>query len=298
MERLETFARGEQQTLSMALLVEDTSLLGDLQARLSAIGLLDPPPDGFLGPATQWALMAFCRLSGIPFEGSLSRNAAKTLLAPDAVLPLRPGGDLAGRVAAAMDRRGDWICRHPDCFNIIYVEGMDPDGRRRPRRPDSFDDLRLLLRVAPGGRPELAGAWSATTAAGRPSVEEPAEPEGAPRLRPGQHRAWVIGRTAIGTPLEQDALVQVAPLPVTRDTNRDYHRAGDPADSGLFIIDQHGAMDAPHEEVGGSGAGCLISRDQEGHRAFMAMLRRDPRWWTNNAHRFTTSVLEADEVGD
>ncbi|WP_140885182.1 peptidoglycan-binding domain-containing protein [Muricoccus nepalensis] len=296
MDRLESFAREGQDPLSMALLVRDAALVDALQARLSAAGLLDPPTDGFLGPVTQWALMAFCGPLGIPFEGALSPAAARALLAPGAAWPLRPGDDLAGRVAAAMERRGDWICRHPEGLNIVYVEGMDPEGVKRPRRPDHFDDLRLLLRVAPGGRPELAGAWPATTGGGRPSVEEPAEPAGAPRLRLGQHRAWAIGRTAIGTGQEQDALVQVAPLAVTRDANRDFHREGDPLDSGLLIIDQHGGMDAPPGEVGGAGAGCLVGREQEGHRAFMAMLRRDPRWRASSAHRFTTSVLEAKEL--
>ncbi|MBI0536234.1 peptidoglycan-binding protein [Roseomonas sp. KE2513] len=296
MERLDAFAREGKEPLTSALLIKDNTLVSELQARLSAAGLLDPPEDGFLGPATQWALMEFCRLSGLDYEGALSPDAARALLAAPEVLPLHPGPDLAGRIAAALLRRGDWICRHPDCTNIIYVEGLDTQGRRTPRRPDHFDDLRLLLRVAPGGRPEIAGAWTATTAPGRPAVEEPAEPAGAPRLRHGQHRAWVVGRTAIGTPQEQEALVQLTPLPVTRDANRDFHRADDPEGEELLIIDQHGGLGAPQDEVGGAGAGCLVGREQDGHRAFMAALRADPRWIVNNAHVFTTSVLGADEV--
>ena len=296
MTRLDAFARGAEGPLIAALLVRDPALVSAVQDRLSAAGLLDPPADGFLGPATQWALMEFCRLSGTPFEGGLSPGAARALLDAPEVLPLQPGPDLAGRVAAALLRRGDWICRHPDGANIVYVEGLDTAGNPTPRRPDHFDDLRLLLRVAPGGRPEIAGAWTATTAPGRPAVEEPAEPGGAPRLRPGQHRAWVIGRTAIGTAQEQEALVQQAPLPATRDANRDFRRAGDAEGQEVLIIDQHGGMDAPPDRVGGAGAGCLVGREQAGHRAFMAALRADPRWAVNNAHVFTTSVLEARDL--
>lgn len=280
----------------VALLVRREAAVAELQARLAHHGLLDPPADGLLDPATQWALAAFCTAAGTPFDGGLHPATAAALLAPTPVLPVQPGDDLAGRVAAALLRRGDPLPRHPDLAAIVYVEGLDPAGRAIPRRPDAFDDLRLLLRIAPGGRAEILGAWEATTASGRPAVEQPAEPQGAPRLVRGWHRAWVLGRTAIGTELEQEALVQVAPLPVTRDANRDFRRVGDPAERGLYIIDQHGGFDAPREKVGGVGAGCLVGRIQSGHRDFLAALRRDPRWHANAAWRFGTSVLGAEEL--
>jgi hypothetical protein len=295
MGRLGDLARGGE-TVTAARLVRDRPLIAELQAALVRAGLLDPPGDGFLGPATQWALAAFCRLAGTPFEGGLSPATAAALLAPEALLPVRPGPDLAGRVAAALLRRGDWLCRHPDCVNIVYVEGMDPEGRPTPRRPDFFDDLRLLLRIGPDGRPVIPGAWEATTAPGRPAVEGPAEPEGAPRLSRGQHRAWVIGRTAIGTELEQEALVQAVPVTVTRDADRNFRRAGDPPETDLYVLDQHGALDASRKHVGGTGAGCLVGRAQDGHAAFMAALRSDPRWGANTAHLFTTSVIGAEEL--
>jgi hypothetical protein len=295
MDGLEAIA-GAGEAVPVALLVRREVAVAELQARLAHHGLLDPPADGLLDPATQWALAAFCAAAGTPFEGGLHPSTAKALLAPTPVLPVHPGTDLAGRVAAALLRRGDPMPRHPDLPAIVYVEGLDLDGRAISRRPDAFDDLRLLLRIAPGGRPEILGAWEATTASGRPAVEEPAEPQGAPRLARGWHRAWVLGRTAIGTELEQEALVQVAPLPVTRDADRDFHRGGDPQERGLYVIDQHGGFDAPRERVGGIGAGCLVGRAQAGHGEFLAALRRDPRWQANAAWRFGTSILGAEEL--
>lgn len=295
MGELEAFAEGREE-LEAARLAHRPGLVAEMQARLAHHGLLDPPADGLLGPGTQWALGAFGRAAGLGFEGALTPPAAAALLREGPVLPLRPDGSLAGRIAAALLRRGDWLCRDPGCSTIVYVEGMDEAGRAVPRRPDSFDDLRLLLRIAAGGQPEILGAWAATTASGRPAVEGPAEPEGAPRLALGQHRAWVMGRTAIGTALEQEALVQLLPLPVTRDADHDFRRQGDPRERGLYLIDQHGGRDAPAAEVGGIGAGCLVGRSQEGHGRFMALLREDPRWQANAAHLFTTSLLRADEV--
>jgi hypothetical protein len=295
-DHLEAFTRVAPQPLEAALLVRDRLLVAEVQTRLCAAGLLDAPPDGFFGPITQWALGEFCRASGLAFEGKLSGATAAALLRGDTPLSLRPGRDLAGQVVAALIRRGDLICRHPECVTIVYVEGLDGEGHRTARRPDAFDDLRLLLRIGPDGRPETLGAWEATTGAGRPAVESPAEIAGAPRLAPGQHHAWVIGRTAIGTKLEQDALVQAAPLSVTRDGDRDFHRGGDASETGHYLLDQHGALDAPRDKVGGVGAGCLVGRSQRGHEDFMAFLRRDPRLRAFSAHRFSTSIIGAEAV--
>ncbi len=295
MEQLGAFAQASE-TLEVARLVRRPGLVAEMQARLAHHGLLDPPAGGLLDATSQWALGAFCRAVRLPFNGALAPPIAAALLRQDPVLPLRPDGGLAGRIVTALIRRSHWLCRHPDCVNIVYVEGMDEQGCEAPRRRDAFDDLRLLLRIAPGGCPEIVGAWCATTASGRPAVEMPAEPEGAPRLAAGQHRAWVMGRTAIGTELEQEALIQVLPVLVTRDANRDFRREGDPSERGIFLIDQHGGHDAPRERVGGIGAGCLVGRSQAGHRSFMARLRDDPRWRVNSAHVFTTSILRAKEV--
>ena len=295
MEQLGAFAQASE-TLEVARLVRRPGLVAEMQARLAHHGLLDPPADGLLDPASQWALGAFCRAVRLPFNSALAPPVAAALLQQDPVLPLQPDDSLAGRIVAASIRHSHWLCRHPDCVNIVYVEGVDEQGCEVLRRPDAFDDLRVLLRIASGGRPEIVGAWHATTASGRAAVETPAEPEGAPRLAAGQHRAWVIGRTAIGTELEQEALIQALPLLVTRDGDRNFRREGDPPERGIFLIDQHGGHDAPRERVGGIGAGCLVGRSQAGHRSFMARLREDPRWRVNAAHIFTTSILQAEQV--
>ncbi len=110
-------------------------MLQTTQARLAHHGLLDPPPDAQLGPVTTWALREFCRRAGLTFENALSPEAAARLASPAPILPLEPGDDLAGRVVRAMTARGHWICRHPDCLNIVYLEGTEPDGRPEPGAP-------------------------------------------------------------------------------------------------------------------------------------------------------------------
>ncbi len=294
---LAAVARGEADAVPTPILITDEPLVRLVQARLTHHGLLDPSPDGYWGPVSTWALSEFCRAAGMAFPDSVDQPVATALLGADPVLPLHPGDDLPGRVVRAILRRGGWVCRHPDCVTIAYVEGLSEAGNPVARRPDAFDDLRLLLRYEPGGHIVLAGAWQATAAAGRPAVEQPAEAAGAPRLAPGQYKAWVMGRTAIGTELEQEALVQASDLPVTRDAGRDFQRQGDERQVGRFVIDQHSGMDAPPDAVGGVGAGCLVGRETAGHAAFMTLLRGDARWRANNAYRFMTALLTAKELG-
>ena len=294
--RLTALVQGEAAATPTPLLILDEDLVRATQTRLAAHGLLDPPADGYWGPVSTWALSAFCQAAGMAFPDAVTPDVAAALLSEPPVLPLHPPAGLAGDVLRAMLRRGDWVCRHPACFTIAYVEGLDVDGQPVERRPDGFDDVRLLLRCRPGGTVELAGAWQATTAAGWPAVKEPAQAAGAPRLVPGQHKAWVIGRTAIGTDLEGEALVQTTPLPVSRDAGQDFRRDGDLVQRGRFVIDQHSGMDAPPDAVGGTGAGCLVGRERAGHGAFMALLRTDARWQANNAYRFMTALLTAVDL--
>ncbi|MDT7950288.1 MAG: hypothetical protein RQ966_02180 [Acetobacteraceae bacterium] len=289
---LAAFAAGTDG-LPLALLSLQPGLLSAVQDRLAHHGLLDPPADRFLGPVTTWAISQFARATGEPSgPGLFTPVLARRLLEPDPVLPLDCSfPDFASRVVRAMQGRGDWLCRHPDALTIAYVEHTEPDGTPSRAREDAFDDVRLLLRIRPAGRPAIVGCWEATTRSGRDATDDPVDEQGPPILDPGQYKARVMGRTAIGTKLEQDALVQCLPLPVIRDADKDSTRHGDPADHGFFVIDQHGSFDAPRDEVGGTSAGCLVGKSQAGHVAFIGALRTDPRFRANNAYRFMTSLL-------
>src|SRR5262245_45011979 len=97
-----------------------------VQQRLSDLGLLDPPAAGIWGGVSSWAL-------GIAMGGSVQPEAVTSpavdaALAAATPLPLEPGDDLPGLMVRAAISRGAWICRHPQCFNIIYAEGTNLDG--------------------------------------------------------------------------------------------------------------------------------------------------------------------------
>jgi hypothetical protein len=94
----------------------------------------------------------------------------------------------------------------------------------------------------------------------------------------------------------QEALVQVKDVIVCRDLNRDMERKGDAEDTGLFGINQHGGYDQPSDDIGKASAGCLVGRLMSGHRAFMEIVKSDPRYVADPKFIFRTSILPAADV--
>ncbi len=202
-----------------------------------------------------------------------------------------------------MQAAGYRLDRAPGHLNIVYVEGMDADGRANDNAPNRFNDLRVVLdfedAAPPNGsgaaskepKPRIAGLWQATTEPSRVWTQTPMNPKGAARIAFGQYTSWQIGIHH-----DHEALVQVAPVTVCRDLNKDYRRDGDARDTGLFGINQHWGYDLPADDLGRSSAGCLVGRTREGHRAFMALIKRDPRYQADHDFRFTTTILPAAAV--
>lgn len=271
--RLVQLAAGATE-VPLALVGADPELAADVQAHLAEAGLLDPPADRLFGPVSQWALGEFLVQWGLAGAQAIDRHVASALLQGDTVFPLLPGDDLAGDIARALLAAGHWLCRHPQACNIVYVEGMGPDGS--PNDAAAFTDTRVLLRVGECGRPRIAGAWEGSTA-----------PAGAARIPHGQYKAWSVGLHRGGT--AYDALVQTAPVPAQRE--------GDAAvREGLFGLDQHCGDDLVPGGLPRTCAGALVGRTKSGHREFMAMVRTDPRYAANRGYRFQTTVLPLEAV--
>jgi hypothetical protein len=267
----------------------------EVQQRLSEIGLLDPPPDGAFGPVSRWALNAFCEAAGLDFHASMTSDIWRRLSSAEAtaLFPLDDSGpDFASRVIRAMRARGDFVARHPAAVNIVYVEGCGPEGDENDDAPNKFNDCRLAIRIGAGGKPQLAGAWEATTEPGRYYTLNPMNEKGAARIAFGQYKAW-----SVGTHINHEGLVQTGMITVHRDLNKDYKRGGDQLDTGdYFWVDQHWGYDLPKEDIGRASAGCLVGRRKQGHREFMTIVKADPRYRANNGYRFMTSVLAESDV--
>lgn len=290
---------GGGPSVVIAVIGADRQLATQIQGSLGAAGLLELPADGLFGPVSNWALVQFLRKIGQAGKAVVDAEAARALLAPDIanVFPLNPRPGLAGRIVRAMQTEKLGICRHPDCVNIVYVEGMDADGTPNSDAPNIFNDLRLVLRVNRAGNPEIVEAWEATTEPGRHyTLIEKLDPRGAARIAFGQFKAWSVGVHMAGHPSGHEALVQSAAVRVHRDLNQDFERAGDKVFEGLFGINQHWGFDMPKSDIGKASAGCLVGRTKTGHRAFMQLCKADPRFVASSGYRFSTAVLPASAM--
>jgi lysozyme family protein len=203
---------------------------------------------------------------------------------------------LAGKIVRAMERQGHALDNGPGEVNIVYVEGINPDGTANDNSPNAFKDLRAVISFVDGA-PRIVKAWECTTAPGRHYTENPLKAAGAAIIALGHQRCWKVGTHRAGSPNAHEALVQTgAEVVVHRDRNADYQRAGDVTDKGWFGINQHWGYDQPVDDIGYASAGCLVGRTREGHREFMRIVKSDPRYLADPDFVFGTTVLTAADV--
>lgn len=279
--------------VNAALTLQDVAGVRAIQDALIRCGYLDPPADGGFGPVSKWALREFAWRYGFAGDGDveITPELVQALRSADP-LPLSPGTDLAGRIVIAMQKNGYWIARHPDCVNIVYIEGMDPDGRLNDNRNNVFNDLRIVFRVQPSGVPEILGLWEGTTEPSRKYTLEPMDPGGAFHIKFGQYKAWIHGFYHT-----QEALVQAGEIEGYRDPHKTFRRdLNYPVRGANFGVHQHWGYDLPHDNMGNSSAGCLVGRSTAGHRKFMDLIMGDPRYAANKAYRFMTAIMPAGDL--
>lgn len=183
------------------------------------------------------------------------------------------------------------IFTKPGEHNIIYIEGMNPDGSLNKDELDGWNDLRLVITHDADGQPVITHCAVATTEPGRSATFSPAARRrgGVFRIMFGQHAlCWRVG--AHKSP-DHPALVQAASIKGHRDANRDGIRPGDNISFGAGI-NQHGTRAGfDGENVGNFSEGCLVGKDWEEHIEFMQLITQDPRYLKNRQFRFTTTII-------
>jgi lysozyme family protein len=305
----------------------DIAIVKRIQQALESKGFSPGTIDGEYGPDTEAAVVAFQLSEGLVADGEVGRDTAAALGisligAKPADTPLQPAGtgkptllgptpfpgrssapgptprpvgsDLAHRIIAAMERKGYQVDRGPGEVNIVYVEGMNPDGTPNADEDNKWNDLRLLIRFE-GGEPRIIGKWAATTEPGRYATNNPENPAGAARIEFGQYKAWQVGIHKPKKPSRHEGLRQDAgEVTVCRDLNKDGSRQGDKRDTGIFWINQHWGYD--NREVDWASAGCLVGQSKLGHKEFMTLVKSDPRYLANPKHVFATTILPASDV--
>lgn len=284
-------------SIPISLLGRDEDLVRQIQQLLAIHGYLDPPADGKFGGVSNWALSEFAYRKGLSTGQGLTKALAQALLDIEAqTLPkIGKQDSWFDKIISYMKEKEYWICRHPQALNIVYVEGANADGTVNDNKPNQFNDLRIVFSIDATGMasPQI---WEGTTEPGLFWTLHPMNPKGAARIAFDQFKSWVVGKHHAGQPTAHEALVQVEPVLVYRDLNRDFKRTGDQTDRGLFGINQHWGYDAPKDDLGRTSAGCLVGRSKSGHVQFMSKVKSDPRYKANPAYRFMTAVIPGDEA--
>lgn len=255
-------------------------------------GLLDPPSDGKWGNLSKSALLKFQKLSGAPNADGVLDEVAKTALKLASPPPLIQGDGLIEKIISYYQRQNYWIARGTDVFNIMYIEGMYPDGTLNSDRLDEWNDTRALFQVNDSGRAKIIGAWAATSEPGAYYTFHRMNLAGAARVQFGQYWAWAVG--VHGSSKPHEALIQVADIEVCRDANEDGIRAGDRIEEGQYGVNQHHGYDM--ELIGRASAGCLVGKSIEGHQTFMKYLKSDRRYRASNAYIFNSVIIPGDKL--
>ena len=200
----------------------------------------------------------------------------------------------ADKIAAALvnyTRSQNWEVRTGERrYNIFYVQGMFPSGIKNDNKPNQFNDSRFLVEVNP--TPQLVGAWEASIEPGKHYTHQPMNAKGAAQIQvPGHYKAWRIGKHKG----REIALVQVAPVNIIRDFNRNSKvDKGDKKEYSIIGANQHSGSD--QKFVDNASAGCPVGRTSKGHQEFMSYLHKDVDFQANNNFIFSTSFIKAKSL--
>lgn len=200
---------------------------------------------------------------------------------------------LADSVIGYMRSKNYVIFEGANQYNIVYLEGVNVDGSLNADVPNHFNDRRLVIQVL-DRIPSVIGNWEGTSEPGSHYTRNPMNHRGAARICFGQYKAWSLGMH--GQTDRHEALVQVQPLPVARDGNRDFARTGDYIASGLWGINQHWGYDLPTNNIQRASAGCLVGRTRAGHREFMQLVKKDAKLRKFAGYVFTTTIIPGDDL--
>jgi GH24 family phage-related lysozyme (muramidase) len=294
----------QNSRLTVDSIANDQSLATEIQLALIQLELLDAPADGKFGPISKSALFDDFQTMLLPKtpdlsseKGVLGARTAELLVNADPVAfrpELKFSNDLASRIIQYMKARKYYVFTGEQKYNIVYVEGMNPDGQLNSDAPNQFNDVRMVIECK-DGVPKIVGCWEGTTEPGNHYTFNAMNPLGAARIKFGQYKAWTVGEHG-GQTSSHEALVQDAPITVYRDLNRDMSRIGDREDTGVFWINQHSGFNLSRDNIDTASAGCLVGRTVAGHEEFMRIVKQDKRYRKNRGYFFYTTVIPGDQL--
>lgn len=292
----------------IAAIAADEELATDIQNVLVWLNFLEPPTDGKFGPISTEALVEFQELMSQNLPELTEEKGFLGLITAKALIETSPNevplpeidvslNNLEARIIKYMVMMNYQLSLGEHKYNIVYVEGMNANGTLNADLPNEFNDRRMVIEISESDlRPVMRHNVEATTEPGTHYTLNPKNPNGAARIAFGQYKAWQIGQHCGDGGSCHEALVQVAPVTVHRDKNKDGFRTADKLDTGLFGINQHWGFDYPRNDIKFAGAGCLVGRETKKHKEFMSLLKQDKRYRANKGYKFLTTIIAGDDL--
>lgn len=170
-------------------------------------------------------------------------------------------------------------------LNIVGVRNSAP-GKKVT---NIFDDtITITFKI---GDEWIYKEWSCTTDPGKKAMEHFHNPNGVARLVPNQYR----GSHALG--LHQgkyEALRQVKPVTVYRDSNKDLTYDESRTQTGLFGINIHKSNPTTESQfVENWSEGCQVFKRAKDFNEFMLIVKTAAKTWPNS---FTYTLLTSNDI--
>lgn len=214
--------------------------------------------DGVPGPLTSAAWVEFKKsryqeYPNLVGEGSLSLlEKGVPILARKEAKELPP--TLAEKIVAVCKKR-NYPLKYNGDYNIIGLEGIDPDGTANNDMPDQWNDCMVLMKFS-GQTPIIDWIAQSTTEPGRYYTDRPLNPNGAARLNLGYHpNLW-----SRGLHKNHSAMVQTGVARLVRDKNRNYYRDDATTQESWKGINWHTTYGTVSSySIGRWSAGCCVT---------------------------------------
>lgn len=190
----------------------------------------------------------------------------------------------------------------PGDYNIIYIEGVNPDFTLNSDRFDVWNDLRIVLDHSASGEPAIIFSAVATTEPGRASTfsEDTRKVGGVARVAFRQYLyKWAMGyHNYAETKTAHPALIQRRDevIMVHRDVDRNGIRNGDPISPATGINQHSTAPGAAPKLVGKYSAGCLVGLHWNEHIEFINLLKTDNRYLKSPRFAYSTTIIPGDKL--
>lgn len=191
------------------------------------------------------------------------------------------------KIEAAIKAKGyKWFEGEKDYdLNIVGVRNSDTGLKVT----NLFDDvLTVSFKI---GDEWIYKEWAATTDPGKKAALQHSNPNGVARLVPNQYR----GSHAIGLHKGQyEALRQVKPVVVYRDSNKDLTFDEKRTQSGLFGINIHRSNPKTESQfVENWSEGCQVFKKAKDFAEFMAIAKSASKIWGNG---FTYTLITSNDI--